>query len=151
MGLDMYLTAHQYLNNWGTPEQTAVHKAVNEALNSPLGEVQEVTIEVAYWRKANAIHRWFVNNVQEGVDECQTTPLSRDKLEELLIVVNQVVDDHDLAHELLPASEGFFFGGQEYDEWYFEKLSYTKQMLEKLLTDLNDKNLCVTLYYHASW
>lgn len=26
--------------------------------------------QVAYWRKANAIHRWFVENVQDGEDDC---------------------------------------------------------------------------------
>ena len=26
---------------------------------------------VMYWRKANAIHRWFVNNVQGGEDDCE--------------------------------------------------------------------------------
>ena len=150
MGLDMYLTARQHLYDWRTPEETAVHRAINEALNSPLGEVQEVTIEVAYWRKANAIHRWFVKNVQDGIDECQTAYVPREKLEELLIIVNQVFEDHSLAHELLPASEGFFFGGQEYDEWYFDNLSYTKDVIEKVLT--NDKfDRTYTIYYSSSW
>ena len=27
--------------------------------------------EVAYWRKFNALHNWFVQNCQDGVDECQ--------------------------------------------------------------------------------
>ena len=26
--------------------------------------------EVGYWRKANHIHSWFVDNVQDGVDDC---------------------------------------------------------------------------------
>ena len=26
---------------------------------------------VAYWRKANAIHRWFINNIADGVDNCE--------------------------------------------------------------------------------
>ena len=25
---------------------------------------------VGYWRKANQIHRWFVENVQKGIDDC---------------------------------------------------------------------------------
>ena len=28
--------------------------------------------EVGYWRKANAIHGWFVRNVQNGKDDCGT-------------------------------------------------------------------------------
>ena len=26
--------------------------------------------QIASWRKANAIHKWFVDNVQDGVDDC---------------------------------------------------------------------------------
>lgn len=26
--------------------------------------------EVGYWRKANAVHKWFVDNVQHGQDDC---------------------------------------------------------------------------------
>lgn len=27
--------------------------------------------EVAYWRKANAVHKWFVDTVQNGEDDCR--------------------------------------------------------------------------------
>ena len=30
----------------------------------------EIGEDVAYWRKANAIHKWFVDNVQDGIDDC---------------------------------------------------------------------------------
>lgn len=26
--------------------------------------------QIGYWRKANHIHRWFVENVQDGIDDC---------------------------------------------------------------------------------
>jgi hypothetical protein len=52
---------------------------------------------VAYWRKANAIHKWFVEECQGGVDECQMSdPISREKLTEL----------RDLAQAVLGASKG---------------------------------------------
>lgn len=31
-----------------------------------------IMTEIAYWRKANHIHKWFVDNVQYGVDDCGT-------------------------------------------------------------------------------
>ena len=37
----------------------------------------------AYWRKANAIHSWFVQNVQNGVDDCDTYQVTREQLEAL--------------------------------------------------------------------
>jgi len=40
--------------------------------------------EVGYWRKANHIHAWFVNNVQDGVDDCRYhNEVTKELLEEL--------------------------------------------------------------------
>ena len=39
--------------------------------------------EIAYWRKANAIHGWFVRNCADGVDECQPIAVSREALNHL--------------------------------------------------------------------
>lgn len=33
-----------------------------------------------YWRKANAIHNWFVQNVQSGNDDCGHYDVSKDDL-----------------------------------------------------------------------
>ena len=40
-------------------------------------------VKVAYWRKANAIHGWFVDNIQDGVDDQNEYYVSKEKLEEL--------------------------------------------------------------------
>ena len=40
--------------------------------------------EVGYWRKANAIHKWFVDNVQDGEDNCGYYKVAPEQLEELL-------------------------------------------------------------------
>lgn len=40
--------------------------------------------QVAYWRKANQIHNWFVENVQDGNDDCGYYEVSRQQLQELL-------------------------------------------------------------------
>ena len=47
---------------------------------------------VAYWRKANAIHQWFVNNCGGGVDECQLMEISKAQLETLLFIAKKVKD-----------------------------------------------------------
>lgn len=39
---------------------------------------------VGYWRKANQIHRWFVENVQDYQDDCEYYEVEREQLEELL-------------------------------------------------------------------
>ena len=43
-----------------------------------------LTKEIGYWRKANAVHSWFVENCQDGIDECQLSEVSREDLEDLL-------------------------------------------------------------------
>ena len=40
--------------------------------------------EVGYWRKANAIHKWFVDNIQDGKNDCDYYEVAPEQLEELL-------------------------------------------------------------------
>ena len=88
MGLDMYLTRRTYVS----PDErknikvTGIKKPIDPA------KVEYITEEVGYWRKANAIHRWFVENVQEGEDDCKSYTVSREQLQELLATVNKVLD-----------------------------------------------------------
>ena len=55
-------------------------------------KVSDITEEVAYWRKANQIHKWFVDNVQSGNDDCGNYEVSRKQLSELLGTVNRVLE-----------------------------------------------------------
>lgn len=95
----------------------------------------EVRKEVLYWRKANAIHRWFVEKCQFGVDNCATYYVPREKLEELRELCEAVVNGREDAEETLPTQSGFFFGGIEYDDWYTESLKYTAEKLTEILGD----------------
>lgn len=52
--------------------------------------------EVAYWRKANAIHKWFVDNVQDGIDDCGYYEISKEKIEELRQVCTKVLNSSTL-------------------------------------------------------
>ena len=49
--------------------------------------------KVGYWRKANQIHNWFVNNVQGGEDDCGTYIVSKEQLEELLDICKTIIDN----------------------------------------------------------
>ena len=46
--------------------------------------------EIAYWRKANEIHNYFVEYVQHGVDDCGTYDVSKKQLEDLLYKCKEV-------------------------------------------------------------
>ena len=154
MGLDMYLSGKKYMSKYFDAEDTGRIAKVNEVFGV-VGEedgdygAQEVTFRVAYWRKANAIHKWFVDKCQDGVDECQETYLSREQLQELVDTCKQVLTNMTLAESLLPSASGFFFGGTDYDEYYKQDLEYTVKRLEKIL---NDPALTkFDFYYQSSW
>jgi len=56
----------------------------------------EDVYELAYWRKANAIHKWFVDNVQHGVDNCEKYRLTKSNIEDLLALVTNLLDNIEL-------------------------------------------------------
>lgn len=47
---------------------------------------------VAYWRKANQVHNWFVTNVQNGVDNCEPHPVTERDIIKLLNICNQILE-----------------------------------------------------------
>lgn len=106
--------------------------------------------QVGYWRKVNAIHNWFVENIQDGEDDCRYhREVTKEDLEELLDTCQEVLCNHDLAELILPTQCGFFFGSTEYDEYYFEDIKDTIDIITKVLetTDF-DKEM---IYYVSSW
>jgi len=151
MGLDMYIKSKR--NLWGISDESKEFQDNISAMFPELGDakVDVVEAEIAYWRKANAIHDWFVKNVQDGKDDCQETYLEKDHLKSLLSVVNEVLQDTSKAPKLLPTTVGFFFGSTEYNEWYFNNLEYTKETISKILDkwDTDYKNW--DFYYQSSW
>lgn len=143
----MWLWAKRYL--WDKDEK------MKESISKKYPEYsklkpKEILFEFGYWRKANAIHNWFVENVQDGVDNCGNYYVSMEKLKDLLVLVKKVLKDKKKAEELLPTQSGFFFGETAYNEWYFEGLEYTKKMLEELF---NNEKLYEGLdfEYSSSW
>ena len=53
--------------------------------------ISRVDEEVMYWRKANHIHRWFVDHVQRGTDDCQEYHVSEEHIRELLKTCEEVL------------------------------------------------------------
>lgn len=145
MGLDMYLTKKRFL--WSDEERKSkAVKKLSAELNENL-EMSEVRFDAMYWRKANHFHNWFVSNVQDGNDDCGEYYVSIEQLKELRDTCRKVLADHSLAEELLPTQSGFFFGGTDYDDWYFESVQETADKLDKLI-DSQGKG---DYYYSSSW
>lgn len=105
--------------------------------------------EVCYWRKANAIHAWFVDNVQGGNDDNDYYIVTRETLRELLCVLKSVQEDNSIAPDKLPTRGGFFFGNIDYGEYYFDMINDNIKKLQSILQDATLKN--ATFCYHASW
>lgn len=106
--------------------------------------------QVADWRKANAIHQWFVENIQDGEDDCRFhREVTESDLESLLNTCKMVFDNINKAQELLPTQSGFFFGSTDYDEWYIDDLKHTITIIEKILKE-TDFDL-YAIYYCSSW
>ena len=153
MGLDQYLTKRHYVKNWNhTPEEKKSQVIVLKGgkVNSDIDttKVSEVIVDVAYWRKFNALHKWFVEKVQNGEDDCGEYFVDIMDIKDLLETLKQVRDNKDKAEELLPTTEGFFFGGTDYDEYYYDNVDETIEILEKeLAIEDNDADY----YYSSSW
>lgn len=186
MGLDMYLYAEQYVSGYDfNPDaETEKYRDLVSAFNAE--DVVDdstpsayVKFTVGYWRKANAIHKWFVEHCQDGVDDCRDAWVGREQLAELKetseavlkslkmkdgkvyagstihpdgrveerYIDGKVATFTEVAQDLLPTGDGFFFGGTDYDDWYATYLQDTINIVEKALKLSDDW----TFEYHSSW
>lgn len=105
--------------------------------------------EVGYWRKVNQIHAWFVDNVQNGTDDCGYYPVTKDQLLKLRRSCELASNNIEHAETLLPTRSGFFFGSTDYDDWYKQDLEETKQIIDKVLNETDFDNEVIV--YSSSW
>ena len=186
MGLDMYLERKIYVGNKFRNKDEKIKIKIPKKQEKALFKVEKINEdkvsyiieEVGNWRKANAIHKWFVDNIQKGNDDCGNYMVSRGELQNLLNICKEVLSkckivegkvqngyrfnskgekiynyekgkiiaNPEVAEELLPSQEGFFFGGTEYDEYYIGDIKYTIEILEEVL-----KTKQGDIYYSSSW
>lgn len=168
MGLDMYVHSAKLMseingeflpyeyNNWKSDEFGRSNTV-------------EIRRNVAYWRKANAIHRWFVDNVQGGHDDCDSHFVSTEKLAKIVDICERILSAQGLeaesfkcyptlendfclndeakkiAEEELPTQDGYFFGETAYGEYYVWDLVLTVQQLKPYVGSEMD------FYYSSSW
>lgn len=170
MGLDMYLNKRKYVGYADDTEvdvTTKEHRYNNEIqaydnveVKNHYNKVNYIIQEVGYWRKANQIHKWFVDNCCKGKDDCDEHYLKFEKLLELKELCQKVLnvlnsecltsgEKAEVCEELLPTCQGFFFGTYTYDDWYKTQVENTIKIIEDVEKDF-DK--CYDrLYYEASW
>ena len=194
MGLDMYAYKRTYVGNKYANEDQMVKLVLPKETGSSLRggieliedkKISEITEMIAYWRKANAIHAWFVNNIQDGVDDCRDARFTVDDMQTLVDLCklvlataktkqgkvvngqilkdgkweNQYEDGLEVANpeevaELLPPTEGFFFGSTDVDGYFLEDVQLTIDQLEPYLAKNDDGEYIhkySDFYYSSSW
>lgn len=155
MGLDMYLSATKYQSKFWADKNEAQEQyeqmknllGCNDFISNNFDSIHS-TVGIAYWRKVNSVHQWFVDNCQNGIDDCRKSYVSRQDLIKLRDICQAILADHSLAEELLPTQSGFFFGSTEFDEYYFSDLKDTVTQLNNVLVNVPDD---WDFEYHSSW
>lgn len=163
MGLDMYLRRKIYIG--ANFEHNDVKGEIKiESHGKPVkvifNKITEITEDCGYWRKANSIHNWFVQNVQNGEDDCRQYYVEEKKLQELLDCCMKIKSNPTTAPELLPPIEGFFFGSTDYDDNYWDDIDLTIKIINEVLEDKIEiidsegkkkEFLRGDIYYQSSW
>ena len=86
MGLDMYLSRKHFI--WSSDRGEVKITGTKSRIDG--SKVKYIIEEAGYWRKANQIHNWFVNNVQGGEDDCKPYYVDKEDLQKLLDLCKQV-------------------------------------------------------------
>lgn len=84
------------------------------------------------WRKSNQIHKWFVDNIQDGNDNCEIYEVTKEKLFLLLATCQEVLGSCKLVSGQI--KNGYTFkDGQEVPNWingkYIEDISVAEKLL----------------------
>lgn len=156
MGLDMYL----YQEIRCSPPGFAM-----EINGKSYPATIYIKLQVAYWRKANAIHGWIKDNCHAAEEDLRYELYQEDIIELRRLCIEilekaieegyvkksgltyEVIKNLDFADDMLPVCQGPFFGSYEYDIDYVTDLVNTIDILEPLIT-----NPAHTYYlYYASW
>jgi ribonuclease BN (tRNA processing enzyme) len=153
MGLDMYLYKKHYVKNWDWMADHEKHTISIKKGKKKLDHIKpdrvcSVVEEVMYWRKFNALHKWFVDNVQEGVDDCKESFVDESDLKMLLETLTYVLENKDTAENILPTAQGFYFGNDDMDDNYW---NYVKSTIIQLKDLLEEDNKGASFYYRSSW
>jgi len=113
----MYLEKHNYVKNWDHDKPAEKHEITIKKGNLIRKDIKPNRIsyvieELGQWRKANAIHKWFVDNVQSGNDDCKIYYVGEDKLKKLLGSCNEVIKASKLVDGMVTNGSTFKDGKQ---------------------------------------
>lgn len=136
MGLDMYLIRKKYVG--AEYEHRNVKGTIFITINGKelpidFDRVSYIEEKIGYWRKANAIHKWFVDNVQDGEDDCRDAYVELSKLEELLKLCQKVRKSIKLVDGQVANGYSFNDKGEKIYKYTEGKIIEDTSVCEKLL------------------
>jgi hypothetical protein len=166
MGLDMHLYSFPKIEGMNLAEVRSAdihlrelekeNGAIYEKIKEHIKHFEEfdfswrgLRTEIATWRKANQIHHWFVETVQNGKDDMCSYEVSKEQLQELYNACVNVLLNRKISHKVLPTRPGPFFGSTSYDQYYYWKIERTKTIIENLLINFNFETHY--MLYCADW
>lgn len=162
MGLDMYFYERHYFPKKQNKRGLLVPQSFTVA-TQPYGKAKKrfkdviyITCRAGYFRKANAIHWWILENCWDCDDKdsanCKQIYVPSEKIQELKDICLKLLRFRgrrfkEEAFDLLPTHAGFFWGSTEYDKWYRKDLIAFVKMANKLHLD----EPYIDLFYEPSW
>ena len=180
MGLDQYLTAKVYVGaKYRAVKQNYIEVAdlyggmdkdnadFKDCKLYPTFNISHISYDIGYWRKVNWIHKWFVDNVQGGNDDCKEYEVSSELLDKLYSTCETILNKFcnvkndkdkleliDYINDKLPPQSGFFFGSTELKEddvldYYRESLYDTMKFIR--LAKKYIEKFGADIYYQSSW
>jgi hypothetical protein len=152
MGLDMYLDKSLLVSefDWDKELINKVYDMLGVTDESNNYQHLYIKLPAIYWRKANSIHDWFVQNCQ---DDCRDDYfVSKRQLVELLALVKK--QKNAKMGEFLKPTDGFFFGPTDNEERFQKDMKYTEAALERELAFIAKeakRGRDWTYTYSSSW
>lgn len=112
MGLDMYLTKKVYagLNYEHNRKKGKKTEVIINGEKYDENKLESLVFSEAYWRKANQFHKYFVDNVQNGDDDCEEHVIEdKEVIENLLRICKDI-------REKCPLVDGMVKNGSHYEK-----------------------------------
>lgn len=133
MGFDMYLNKKIDVDaEYGVLTGTISLKVGDKPVNVRLDRLKFIVERQAQWYNAYSIHKWFVDNVQNGCDNDGYYEVCGCDLQKLVDNCKQILENKELAKTLLPAADSYGFACDVYDDRYFKQVEDTVKQLNDL-------------------
>ena len=102
------------------------------------GEVIIVRFQLTSFDSFNFLQNYFINKYK--VEFYQDLKIGLHDITDILDRVDRVLENNELAIELLPTLESLDFGNKEYNDLYFNELKEVKTSLTKVKNEWDNDN-----------